>query len=113
MHELPSALGASVPAPESQGPGPRLAVGTQVCVWNSFLEIWTGGFAVAEVLPSGYRLRRMSDGHAFDHQFPATQVIRERRRIERPGYGADHVERRQRIDDEEVPSAAGSPRLCD
>ncbi|HLX89677.1 MAG TPA: hypothetical protein VKR22_14625 [Acidimicrobiales bacterium] len=113
MHEQPSTLGTAAPANEAPAVGRALATGTPVCVWNSFLETWTEGFAVAEVLGTGYRLRRLSDGHAFDDVFPATQVIRERRRIQQPGYGVDHIDRRQHIDDDEVPSAAGTPRLCE
>ena len=113
MHEPSSVLGAPPASDNVPAAARLLAVGTRVCVWNSFLDVWTEGFAVAEVVGSGYRLRRMSDGHAFDDIFPATQVMRERRRVEQPGYGADHIDRRRHIDDDEVPSAAGTPRLCE
>ena len=72
----------------------RLAVGRTACVWNHFLRRWTGGFAVAEVLANGYRLRRLSDDHVFRHVFSTDEVMEERRQI--PGFRAHgiHVDRR-------------------
>jgi len=72
----------------------QLAVGTVACVWNYFLRRWTGGFAVAEVLASGYRLRRLSDDHVFSHVFSADEVMEERRKILEPGIPGVHVDRR-------------------
>jgi len=69
----------------------QLAVGTAACVWNHYLDRWTGGFAVAEVLARGYRLRRVSDGYVFSHVFSADEVMEERRKIQEPGI---HVDRR-------------------
>lgn len=112
MHDGPSTVGSSAPVQEVPFPRARLSVGSDVCVWNSFLDSWTGGFRVAEVVPGGYRLRRMSDGHVFADVFATAQVIRERRQVQLPGYGADHIDRRRHLDDEEPPSAAGTPRLC-
>ena len=72
----------------------RLAVGTVACVWNHFLRRWTGGFAVAEVLASGYRLRRLSDGQVFRDVFSLDEVMEERRKIHEPGFHGTHLERR-------------------
>lgn len=59
---------------------PRLAIGTKVCVRNRFLGNWSGGFQVAEVLDSGYRLSRITDGHLLPEVFPPDEVLVERRR---------------------------------
>lgn len=72
----------------------HLAVGTVACVWNHFLRRWTGGFAVAEVLASGYRLRRLSDDQVFRHVFSADEVVEERRKIQEPGVLGTHRDRR-------------------
>ncbi len=72
----------------------QLAVGTVVCVWNYYLRRWTGGFAVAEVLAGGYRLRRLSDDYVFSHVFSADEVMEERRKIQEPGIDGFHVDRR-------------------
>ena len=72
----------------------QLAVGTVVCVWNYYLRRWTGGFAVAEVLAGGYRLRRLSDDYVFSHVFSADEVMEERRKIQEPGIDGFHVYRR-------------------
>ena len=55
----------------------QLAVGTAACVWNHYLRRWTGGF-LAEVLDSGYRLRRLTDDHVFSHVFSIDEVMEER-----------------------------------
>jgi hypothetical protein len=81
-------------------PRERLAVGVSVCVWNQFLERWSPGFAVAEVLPVGYRLRRMSDGHTFEDVFSPNQVIPERRRKQDPGVVGTYLDRRHPSPDE-------------
>lgn len=67
----------------------RLAVGMVVCVWNYYLRRWTSGFAVAEVLTSGYRLRRLSDNYVFGHVFSTDEVMEERRKIQEPGIRVD------------------------
>jgi hypothetical protein len=72
----------------------HLTVGTAACVWNHFLRRWTGGFAVAEVLASGYRLRRLSDGQVFRDVFSTDEVMEERRKIQEPGFHGTHLERR-------------------
>ena len=65
--------------------GVQLAVGTVACVWNYYLRRWTGGFAVAEVLARGYRLRRLSDDCVFSHVFSTDEVMEERRKVQDPG----------------------------
>ena len=72
----------------------QLAIGTVACVWNYHLRRWTGGFAVAEVLTSGYRLRRLSDDHVFSHVFSTDEVMEERRKIQEPGIHGFQVDRR-------------------
>jgi hypothetical protein len=74
--------------------GVQLAVGTVACVWNYYLRRWTGGFAVAEVLARGYRLRRLSDGYVFSHVFSTDEVMEERRKIQEPDIHGIHVDRR-------------------
>ena len=90
-------------APRSEGDYPegkagdsevQLAVGTTACVWNHYLRRWTGGFAVAEVLVRGYRLRRLSDGYVFSHVFSADEVMEERRKVQEPGIYGIQVDRR-------------------
>ena len=68
-------------------PEVQLAVGASACVWNHFLRCWTGGFAVVEVLTTGYRLRRLSDRDVFDDVFSSDEVMEERRKIHEPGIG--------------------------
>jgi hypothetical protein len=72
----------------------QLTVGTVACVWNYFLRRWTGGFAVAEVFASGYRLRRLSDDYVFSHVFSTDEVMEERRKIPEPAFYGIHVDRR-------------------
>ena len=67
----------------------HLGVGTAACVWNHYLRRWTGGFALAEVLASGYRLRRLSDDHVFSHVFSPDEVMEERPTIQEPGIPRD------------------------
>ena len=64
-----------------------LTIGTRACVWNHFLRRWTDGFAVAEVVSDGYRLRRLSDGHVFSHVFSRGDVMEERRKVQELDYG--------------------------
>jgi hypothetical protein len=40
---------------------PRLDVGTSVEVHTRFNDSWSGGFEIADVLPSGYLVRRTHD----------------------------------------------------
>ena len=73
----------------------QLTVGRTACVWNHFLGRWTGGFAVAEVLENGYRLRRLSDDYVFGHVFRIDEVTGERRQIQEFRVHGIHVERRR------------------
>lgn len=76
--------------------GTPLQAGTAVCVWNHFLDAWTGGFAVAGTEDGGYRLARLSDGHVFDDVFAFDAVIPERRRAQLPGFvGTEHDRRKE------------------
>jgi hypothetical protein len=72
----------------------QLAVGMMACVWNYYLRRWTGGFAVAEVLARGYRLRRLSDGYVFGHVFSTDEVMEERRKVQEPGIFGIQLDRR-------------------
>ncbi len=78
----------------------QLAVGMAACVWNHYLCRWTGGFAVAEVLARGYRLRRLSDDYVFSHVFSTDEVMEERRKMQEPGVPGIHVDRRMADSDE-------------
>lgn len=73
-----------------------LEAGTEVCVWNHYFDRWTGGFAVAGVEKTGYRVARLSDGHVFEDVFAFADVIPERRKAQVPGIlGTDHDRRRE------------------
>jgi hypothetical protein len=54
--------------------------GTRVEVRSRFDDRWARGFEVTEVLPAGYRLRRLSDGSVLPVAFPFDDVRRERRK---------------------------------
>ena len=71
-----------------------LDVGTKVCVRNRFLGDWTTGFKVAEVLRDGYRIRRLSDGHAFPDVFAFDDVRLERRQRPLGEIAGSHLDRR-------------------
>jgi hypothetical protein len=73
-----------------------LAVGTTVCVWNRFLDRWSGGFEIAEVLSSGYRLRRLSDGQVLDDPFSFEDVLTERRNNPMRGTDGSFLDRKNR-----------------
>lgn len=72
-----------------------LRVGTAVYVRDRFQGDWSGGFAVDEVLPLGYRLRRLSDGYVFDEVFAFDDVRVERRKDPLRGVTGSHLDRRQ------------------
>lgn len=59
----------------------RLAPGTHVEV-RTKLETrrWAKGFEVVDAQPSGYRLRRLSDGEIMPVVFPSDDVRAERKR---------------------------------
>lgn len=91
-------LGRAGGPPGGDGEGTVLApigVGEDICVWNRYLERWTDGFAVAEVVADGYRLERRSDGHVFDDVFSFEEVRPERRRTQLPGIVGTPVDRRR------------------
>ena len=56
-----------------------LSVGTKVEVRTDFDGNWTNGFAVAELVDDGYRIRRRSDDTVLPSVFDADLVRRERR----------------------------------
>ena len=57
-----------------------LSEGTRVEVRNRFDSKWNRGFAVAEVVGDGYRIRRTSDDQLLPSVFTADEVRREARR---------------------------------
>ena len=61
------------------GPVFVLDVGTTVYVRDRFLGNWCSGFEVAEVLPDGYRLLRLTDRRIFPDVFSFDDVRLERR----------------------------------
>ena len=52
----------------------RYLAGTPVEVHIRFTDGWSRGFAVAEPLSNGYRLRRLSDGATLPFVFRPEQV---------------------------------------
>jgi len=79
---------------ENGDPVTTLDVGAKVCVRNRFLGDWTTGFKVAEVLPDGYRILRLSDGQAFPDVFAFEDVRRERRQHPLREATGSHLDRR-------------------
>ena len=75
-------------------PVSTLEVGTAVYVRDRYLGKWSGGFKVAEVLPDGCRICRVSDGHAFPDVFPCDDVRLERRKEPLRGIAGSHLDRR-------------------
>lgn len=57
-----------------------LEVGDRVEVRRRFDAGWARGFQLVEVTPSGYRVRRRSDGAVLPVAFPFDEVRKERRR---------------------------------
>ena len=57
-----------------------LSEGTRIEVRNRFDRRWNRGFAVAEVIGDGYRIRRTSDDQLLPSLFTADEVRREHRR---------------------------------
>jgi hypothetical protein len=57
-----------------------LAEGTRVEVRDRFEGGWTRGFAIAEVVDGGYRVRRSSDDQLLPSVFATGDVRRESRR---------------------------------
>lgn len=54
--------------------------GVRVEVRRRFDQHWARGFEIAEVLDSGYRIRRLSDNSVLPEVFGPDDVRRERRR---------------------------------
>lgn len=54
--------------------------GTRVEVRRRFDQRWARGFEIAEVLDSGYRIRRLSDDSVLPEVFSVDDVRREHRR---------------------------------
>lgn len=54
--------------------------GTRVEVRSRFDARWTRGFEVTEVLATGYRIRRLSDGSVLPVDFAFEDVREERRK---------------------------------
>ena len=52
----------------------EVIAGTRVEVVNRFTSSWSRGFAVAEVLDSGYRVERLSDGCVLPAVFSSGDV---------------------------------------
>lgn len=74
--------------------GPTLPVGASICVRSRYVGQWSSGFEVAAVLDDGYRIRRLSDGHAFPDVFPFGDVHEERRHQPTRGIGSSYLDRR-------------------
>jgi hypothetical protein len=52
----------------------EVIAGTRVEVINRFTSSWSRGFAIAEVLESGYRVERLSDGCVLPAVFSSVDV---------------------------------------
>lgn len=52
----------------------EVSAGTRVEVVNRFTASWSRGFVVAEVLESGYRVERLSDGCVLPVVFSSGDV---------------------------------------
>ena len=53
--------------------------GTKVEVRSRFERSWARGFEIAEVVETGYRIRRLSDGSILPLDFSADDVRAERK----------------------------------
>lgn len=58
----------------------HLKPGTRVEVRSRFVDRWSRGFEVAEVLATGYRLKRLSDLTVLPVEFDFDDVRRERKK---------------------------------
>jgi hypothetical protein len=79
----------------ADGADPIFEIGTKVYVRSRYLGQWCGGFEVAAILHDGYRIRRLSDGHAFPDLFPFDDVHRERRQQPLRGIATSYLDRRR------------------
>jgi hypothetical protein len=73
---------------------PELEIGVKICVRNRFLGDWSSGFEVAEIVPDGCRIRRVSDGLTFPDVFSVTDVRLERRQESERGIAGSYLDRR-------------------
>jgi hypothetical protein len=62
-----------------------VSAGTRVEVVNRFTASWSRGFVVAEVLESGYRVERLSDGCVLPAVFSSVDVGPVDQRVLRQG----------------------------
>jgi len=60
--------------------GESVEPGTKVEVRSRFDRSWARGFEIAEVVGSGYRIRRLSDGSILPLDFSADDVRAERKK---------------------------------
>ena len=68
-----------VPDPAAARPPRPWDVGTWVYARDRRTGVWSGGFAIADVLDQGYRLRRLWEGDVLDDVFRHDDVRPERR----------------------------------
>jgi len=65
---------------DERAPETHLTPGTHVEVRTGFDRTWASGFEVDGAEPSGYRVRRRSDGHVLPVTIGAADVRRERKK---------------------------------
>jgi hypothetical protein len=78
-----TATSVTHPLMDTPTPEPRPGAypqGTHVEVRNRFDSSWGKGFEVAEVTPTGYLIRRSTDGTVLPSEFVTDEVRKERRR---------------------------------
>jgi len=73
---------------------PTFDVGTRVIVRSRYLGTWGGGFMVAGVDGTGYRLGRLSDRTILPDVFPHDDVRLDRRRHPFRGTKGSYLDRR-------------------
>lgn len=66
-------------APPGSTARPALEPGTRVEVRTGFDRSWASGFEIQEVTPTGYRVRRRSDGQVLPVAIDAADVRKERK----------------------------------
>ena len=64
----------------AEAPVDELEPGTRVDVRSRFDARWSHGFEVAEAVPGGYRIRRLSDGALLPTDFPTDEIRPERKK---------------------------------
>ena len=78
MHEGTFGAAEGGPDVDDTATGP-LPLGHRVEVRSRFDRSWARGFEIAEILPRGYRLRRLSDGAVLPADFSPDDVREERK----------------------------------